>query len=90
MSMTKEEYFAKKKSLLRALDKEFVKSNNSVKVGDKIEDHIGKGIVNKITVIVSIAERTPQILYRCDNLNKSGKISKRKPMRTILQCNLKK
>lgn len=63
-------------------------SNNPFSVGETVEDHIGKGIIEKIDVCISYLNYLPSCTYRCINLTKAGKQSKRDPKRTIYQSNL--
>lgn len=90
MGMTEEEYLSKKKAMLKILDEEFARSNNTVKIGDKIKDHTGEGVVREMSVVnIGMPGKLPCMWYTCDNLTKSGEICKRTPVRTIWQTNLK-
>ena len=95
--MTKEEYkskmkeleneFRKKKSILY---REYAESNNPYKVGDIIEDHLGKGQIISWETCMLFAQDFPCLSYKCHNLLKNGNISKKEPMRYIYQNNIKR
>lgn len=91
--MTLEEYKIKMKELeeefqqkKRVLIKQYALANNTVKIGDIIEDHIGKILVKSIKIFVDL--RKPQCMYEGVVLLKSGKPSKKGTTRNILQENL--
>ena len=94
--MTREEYNKQKEALnkeyqksLRELAVRYALENNPYKIGDIIEDHIGKGKI--IGWFVTIwGDELPTMMYKCDNLTKKGKIKKRVPYRIICQLNIKK
>ena len=71
------------------LYKEYALSHNPYKVGDVITDHIGSGRIRSIYVTIGQMDE-PMCVYICDNLTKSGKISKREPQRHIYQKNIRK
>ncbi len=77
------EYHAK----MMELACEFAMSNNQVSIGDTIEDHTGKIVVEKISLSAGQLSR-PLCKYYGKNLLKSGKQSKREPHRTVYQSNL--
>lgn len=92
--MTEEKYKERRKEIydeyrdnLTNLDIFYAKANNPNKIGDTIEDHIGKGKILSQSVYI---DREPQMVYECINYNKSGSVSKRIPIRNIYQSNLKK
>ena len=94
--MTREEYNKQKEALkqeyqksLRGLAARCALENNPYKIGDIIEDHIGKG---KITgwYVTTWGDELPTMTYKCDNLTKKGEINKREPYRDIWQLNIKK
>lgn len=96
--MNKEEYTAKVNELKekfkkeeKTLAKEYAFSNSPVKVGDIIKDHANTIRVTEIKFAMSgtFTAEFPQCVYYGDNLNKSGQISKRNPIGTIWQSNLK-
>lgn len=68
----------------------FSYSHNSVRVGDTIEDHIGKGLVEKVNHgIFSSNHDLPECVYDVIILNKDGSPSKIKQnRRSVWQCNL--
>jgi len=77
--------FSRRKS---ELDKEYALSNDTVKIGDTVTDHIGSIVVESIAVYgIMIGE--PRCTYYGKNLLKSGKQSKRDPHRTVYQTNIK-
>ena len=80
----------KHKEVIFEIDKKYAISNNPYKKGDIIEDHIGKGRILKMNLYKGFNSEYPSIVYTCDNLLKSGKISKREPKRFIYQNNLLK
>lgn len=64
-------------------------ANNPCKVGDIIEDHIGKGKIIKQEVVRNYRDRRSSIFYECIELKKDGTPKKKEILRTIYQCNLK-
>lgn len=93
--MTKEQYETQLKIAktsydlsVKAAQKVYAFSNNFYAKGDKVTDHIGSIIIESIGVYYS--KDNPYCLYTGRNLLKSGQVSKREPMRTIHQCNIKK
>ena len=96
--MTLEEYKKKQLDLkadyelaCRRLREEYALSNNPYKIGDIIEDHIGKGRIRKVAAIyIAFTDIMPTLVYECDNLTKKGEIQKREPIRRIFQCNIRK
>lgn len=70
----------------RDLTKEYVLSNNTVKIDDKITDHVGSIIVDKITVYIS---SEPQCMYSGFVINKDGSKSKLNKRIDVFQRNLK-
>jgi hypothetical protein len=95
--MTTKEYDEKKKIIeeeknekLRDLDWEFVASQNKYKKGDIIEDNLGKGEIEKLTVGSSLSSRYPEAVYLVTILNKDGTPTKKKvSKRYIFKCNIK-
>ena len=85
--MDYKEYEQKRTSFLKALTEEFIMSNNTVKVGDIVTDHIGSIEVERIAPY-EVRFGKPVCQYYGKNLLKSGKQSKRDPYRTVYQCNL--
>lgn len=69
------------------LEKEYAFSNNSVQIGDKISDHIGSIIVNKIKFL---RMDIPSCVYYGIVLNKNGSIGKRQKERYVYQNNMTK
>lgn len=93
--MTQEEYNEKMKAAKLELERkqdainiEYAESNNPYKVGDIIEDHIGKGQIISWSPTKLYLENYPCLLYKCHNLLKSGKVSKKEPIRNIYQRNI--
>ena len=71
------------------LYREYAISNNDVKVGDTVEDHIGSILVEKISCDYSNAAGFLQCTYFGVELNKDGKPNKKGNKRTVWQNNLK-
>jgi len=83
--MTTKEYDDQKKIIdtardiqLRDLNWEFVSSNNKYKKGDIIEDHIGKGKIEKMKIYFPLDKKYPDAAYLITILNKDGKPTKLK------------
>lgn len=73
----------------KQLTKIFALTNNPYKPGDIIEDHIGKIVIDKIKVYISLSE--PQCVYYGLILTSKGLPSKLKDnTRAIYQSNIKK
>ena len=64
-------------------------ANNPCKVGDIIEDHIGKGQIIKQEVVRNYRDRRSSMFYECIELKNDGKPKKKEIIRNIYQCNLK-
>ena len=79
------EYENKKKALLI----EYAQSNNPYKVGDIIQDHIGKARIEGIDGIYPLIDGTACMVYKCVNLTVKGEINKREPKRKVYQTNIK-
>jgi len=77
---------AERKKLNLAI--EYSKSHNKVKVGDIVEDHIGKILVGKISHSVSVNYMTPCAVYTGMELKKNNEPFKHKKIRTVWQTNL--
>ena len=75
-------YAADKKDLA----KEYIISNNPYKVGDIVEDHIGKGEIIEIKCAIDHL----CCVYNCINLTKNGTQNKHEPYRIIWQSNILK
>lgn len=73
----------------KSLAREYAFANNPYSKGDVIEDHIGK---IRITDIVFYYRHSypSYLIYRGDNLLKTGQVSKREPVREVYQVNIKK
>jgi len=71
--------------------REFLDKNYSYKVGDTIEDHIGKGVIKELMIRRVDFRHTssPSIMFNCDNLTKKGTINKKEPIRNIYSINIK-
>lgn len=94
--MTREEYERRLEELTSVHKKkvynlrvEYSSSINPYKVGDVIEDHIGKGRILSIYPGWDGYGDKPQIRFYCENLTKKGEINKREPERNIYFTNLK-
>jgi len=94
--MTHDEYKEKLKQLEEAYQKEkkqlavkYAMSNNTVKIGDVITDHIGSIIVDKINV-GGYSWRGVECVYEGFELTKRGRPFKNKRRRVVWQSNLKK
>lgn len=75
---------------IRELNWEFVTSNNKYKKDDIIEDHIGKGKIEKMKATLSFNKKYPEAVYLCTILNKDNTPTKRKESkRHIFQSNIK-
>ena len=93
--MTPEEYSKKIQELnndhlnkKRAVDWEFAHSNKIADVGDTIIDHSASVIIESIGL--SYHGRMPTCNYKGKNLIKSGKQSKREPIRVVWGPNANK
>jgi len=74
-----------------ALKINFAKENDPYKIGDIIQDHIGKIKITSKKVVFTPSHDFPScILYQGENLTKLGNINKREPIRLIYQFNIKK
>lgn len=78
-----EEAAAKKQSLA----KEYALAHNSVKIGDVVEDHIGRIKVEKVN-FQSFGE-LPRCVYFGIEITKAGTPSKKGTKRWVYQSNLK-
>lgn len=94
--MTKEEYKMKLTALaaeherkVSALRKEYAQSNNPYKVGDVIEDHIGKGKILNMYMSIATPTGTPEMRYNVEELRKDGSPRKRPTQRIVSQSNIK-
>ncbi len=94
--MTKEEYQdrikqidAKHKKMKTDLAIEYAKSNNPYKVGDIVEDHIGKIRIERICISKIIIDY-PCCTYYGVELKKDGTPCKRQTNRGIHQSNILK
>lgn len=92
--MTLEKYKEKIKEIeLKAktekekLMKEYAISNNTVVIGEVIEDHIGRIKVEKISFVLS-HDGSPHCVYFGIEFTKAGTLSKRENKRWIHQTNL--
>lgn len=89
--MDKEEYKFKKSEISRIADealsrlrREYAFSNSNVSIGDEVEDHSGRIVVDKILIASEIYG------YEGVNLTRKGTPNKRDPRRVVYQCNLKR
>ena len=90
--MNQEEYLEKVKKLELEIEdkkielmKEFVKANNPYKIGDKVTDHIGSIIIEKIGILYG--DSFPCAVYFGLELKKDGTPTKKGLRRQILQKN---
>ena len=90
--MNHEEYLQKIKELEREFEnrkvelmKEFVRANNPYKIGDKVTDHIGSIIIEKIGF--SLGSK-PCAIYTGLELKKDGTPTKRQTRRRVWQSNI--
>jgi len=93
--MTEQEYrialiaIDKEKELkIKALKSEFTLSNNTISVGDVIEDYIGFGLVEKISWSHAYGYQLPECSYYCKSLRRDLKPFKNGESRWIFQSNL--
>lgn len=93
--MTKEEYIKERAILenknnisLRKLGSKFAIENNSVNIGDIINDHMSTIKVDKIQVINAISN--PLLVYTGIKLKKNLNPFKSGEKTSIYQCNLKR
>lgn len=84
MAEAEQEY--KKKKF--AIQKEFAESNNTIKIGDIIEDHFQRIKVGSIAIV--LYGRKPECAYKGTRLTKSNKPFKSGGRGTVWQCNLKR
>lgn len=94
--MTKQEFNNASNFIENRYDKEkkqlyidYAIANNPCKVGDIIEDHIGKGQIIKQWVRYNYDNKRSYMYYDCIELRKDGKHRKKETLRAIYQCNLK-
>ena len=94
--MTKQEFDNRLNFIGNRYDKEkeqlyidYAIANNPCKVGDIIEDHIGKGKIIKQRVTRNYNDRRSSMFYECIELKKDGMPKKKETLRTFYQCNLK-
>lgn len=92
--MTKEELdfqIAEEKSkseeIIISLKKKYANANNPYKVGDTIQDHISKGIIERISYYFGY---DVECRYFCLELKKDGTPRKYKNKRWFFQSNIKK
>jgi hypothetical protein len=94
--MTTEEYKNRLKEIAKEkeakeiqLTKEYVNANNPYKVGDIVEDHIGKILVEQITITYTFSSNLPCALYIGSELKKDNSKKKNGSKRNVYQTNLK-
>ena len=94
--MTTEEYKNRLKEIAKEkeakeiqLAKEYVNANNPYKVGDIVEDDIGKILVEQITITYTFSSNLPCALYIGSELNKDNSKKKNGSKRNVYQTNLK-
>lgn len=93
--MTLEEYknrlkeIAKEKDVKEALlAKEYVEANNPYKVGDIVEDHIGKVLIERIRFAYALSG-IPCAVYFGSELKKDNSQKKNGSKRDVYQTNLR-
>ena len=67
--------------------KDFVRANNPYKIGDKITDHIGTVIFEKMGFNWGYLDK-PCAIYFGTELNKDGKPNKKGSKRQVYQTNI--
>lgn len=75
--------------LKKIVAENYAEANNPHVKGDVIEDHRGKAEIIDWKTYKPFARELPCLVYRCNNLTKAGKISKREPIRYVYQQNLR-
>lgn len=93
--MNYDEYLQKVKELERelghkkaALMMEFVNANNPYKIGDKITDHIGSIIIEKMGYAWNYPDSNPCATYYGLELKKDGTPNKKGSRRQVWQSNI--
>jgi hypothetical protein len=94
--MEDSEYIAKIKAIdaeaqekKNAIAKIYAHSQNPVKIGDLIEDHVGRIKVEKIGISSGMSSNLPLCVYYGIEITKAGTPSKKGTKRWIYQSNLK-
>lgn len=92
--MTKEEYLTKRKDMLRRqqkelfeLAREYAMSNARYKVGDTVEDGLGRVIAESVEIYHS-PYSLPSVSYWGKELKKDGKPFLNGRKRRVYECNL--
>lgn len=67
---------------------EYALSNNTIKIGDIITDHIGSIKVIEINVATPFGSKLPCCLYNGREYTKKGEPKKNGGVRDVWQCNL--
>ena len=78
---------AEHENAVKVLRNKYAKGNSSVKVGDVVEDHIGRIVVDSIRIGLS-TDDLPQCVYFGLELTKKGQPRKDSKKRVAWQCNL--
>ena len=93
--MTEDELKAELKSLNQQFDREqktimkrFADANNPYKIGDVVEDYIGKLRIVRISYYFTTYS-TPYCIYYGVELKKNGEPAKRQTSRGVYQMNIK-
>lgn len=73
----------KKRTLIKYAD-----ANNTLKIGDKVKDHIGEIIIEKILYSIEYRTGMPKCVYYGFELKKDGEIRKDKSKREVYQQNV--
>ena len=71
-----------------SLNKEYAESNNSVKIGDFVTDHIGTIKVEKMSIYFDSMYMSPSMVYNGTCYTKNGIPMKDKKSRSVYQNNL--
>lgn len=84
MSEISQEFYEKREKLWF----EFSKSNNIVKIGDVVRDHIGLIKVEGAQVFLPSFSNYPYLQYFGTELKKDGTLKKRERKRSVFQGNM--
>lgn len=68
---------------------DYATANNPCKIGDIIEDYIGKGKIIRQNVTLNYYDKYSLMFYECIELKKDGTPRKKETLRAIYQCNIK-
>lgn len=96
--MTLDEYIKEKERLTNEYNKsiddlklKFCLENTAVKIGDKVEDHIGLVEITKIIGVDSYKRISPSLIFEGIELRKSDEMPKKNGgVRAVYESNIKK